>query len=156
VWHHSSVEVVGSQTGEFLDPPQHATQGEDFGGLIQCSQELKGNLLQGSNRSNSSMRFGAVSTTIHHPTREAGSGGTTCPQTQGKLRSTSGFIAPPEGRAPEAPRDSYASPCMQLYSENCGSILCLFLHIYLSCGQLLFFLSHLLFELCNPITHGST
>jgi hypothetical protein len=29
----------------------------------------------------------------------AGSRGTTCPQTQGELRSTSGFIAPPEWQA---------------------------------------------------------
>jgi hypothetical protein len=111
-WHHSSVEVVGSQTGEFPDPPpQHATQGGDFGGLTWRSQEPRGELLQGSNRSNSCMRFGATSTTIQRLARGVGSEGTTCPRTQGELRSTLGFTAPPEGQAPEASRVHYASPC---------------------------------------------
>jgi hypothetical protein len=60
--------------------------------------------LQGSNRLNSSMRFRAMSTTIRPPPRVAGFEGTTCPRTQGELRSNSGFTAPSERRAPEASR----------------------------------------------------
>jgi hypothetical protein len=60
-------------------------QGEDFRGLTQRSQEPGGMRLQGSNHSNSSMGFEATSVTIHYPARGAGSEGTTCPQTQGKL-----------------------------------------------------------------------
>jgi hypothetical protein len=40
-WHHSSVQVVGSRTGEFSDPC-YAALGEDFGGLTRCSQEPRG------------------------------------------------------------------------------------------------------------------
>jgi hypothetical protein len=76
VWHRSSVEVVGSWTGEFVDP-RHTTQDEDFGGLTRRSQEPGGVRLQGSNYSNSSIGFGAASTTIHCPSRGVGSGGTT-------------------------------------------------------------------------------
>jgi hypothetical protein len=46
VWHRTSVEVMGSRTGEFPDP-QHAMQGEDFGGLTRRSQELGGARLKG-------------------------------------------------------------------------------------------------------------
>jgi hypothetical protein len=91
-------------------------QGEDFRGLTRRSQEPEGMHLQGSNRSNSSMRFRATSTTIHHPARGVGSGGTTCPRTQGELRAISGFTAPPERQAPEVSPVYYASPCMQLCS----------------------------------------
>jgi hypothetical protein len=94
--------------------------------------------LQGSNRSNSSMGFGVVSTTIHCLAQGVGSRGTTCPQTRGELRSTSGFTAPREGQAPDAPRVHYASPCMQLCSYKCASVLCLLLCTHPSCGQLLF------------------
>jgi hypothetical protein len=68
VWHHCSVQVMGSQTGEFPDPPppRHDMHGEDFGGLTWRSQEHGGMHLQGSNCSNSSMGFRATSTTVHH------------------------------------------------------------------------------------------
>jgi hypothetical protein len=38
---------------------------------------------------------------------------TTCPRTQGELQSTSGFIAPPERRAPG---DATGSLCLALYA----------------------------------------
>jgi hypothetical protein len=116
----------------------HAAQGEYFGGLTRRSQEPGGVRVQGSNRSNSSMGFRVVSTTIHHPARGMGSRGTTYPRTQGEFRSTKGFTAPLEGRALEASRVHYVLPCMQLCSYNCTSILCLFFSIYPSCGQLFF------------------
>jgi hypothetical protein len=66
VWHHCSVQVMGSRIGELPDPPpQHDAHSEDFGGLTWRSQEPRGVRLQGSNRSNSSMGFGAASTTVH-------------------------------------------------------------------------------------------
>jgi hypothetical protein len=66
---------MGSRTGEFLDS-RRATQGKDLGGLTWHSQEPEGARLKGSNRSHSSMGFGAASTTIHYPSRGIGSGGT--------------------------------------------------------------------------------
>jgi hypothetical protein len=40
-WHRSSVQVVGSRTGEFLDP-YYTALGEDFGGPTRRSQEPRG------------------------------------------------------------------------------------------------------------------
>jgi hypothetical protein len=96
MWHHSSVQIVGSRTGEFRDP-RHDTHGEDFRDLTRHIQEPGGVRLQGSNRLNSSMWFGAVSTIIH---------------------------------------------CLALYAimfiELCFNFMSVFLHVYPSCGQLIF------------------
>jgi hypothetical protein len=65
-WHHSSMQVVGSRTGNFPpSPPGHDTHGEDFQRLTRHCQEPGGMRLQGSNHSNSSMGFRSASTTIH-------------------------------------------------------------------------------------------
>jgi hypothetical protein len=55
------------QTSSQPPPPlEHDVHGEDFGGLTRRSQEPGGTRLQGSNRSNSSMGFGATTTNIHY------------------------------------------------------------------------------------------
>jgi hypothetical protein len=65
-----------------------------------------------------------------------GSGGTTCPQTQGELRSTSDFIAPPEQRAT---RGTTGSLCLVLYAiifiELCFNFMSIFCVFLPSCGQ---------------------
>jgi hypothetical protein len=77
VWPRSFVEVVGSWTGEFSDPPWHATQGEGFGGLTRRSQDIEVCVSKGATVQTTPWGFGATSTTIQCPSQGAGSGGAT-------------------------------------------------------------------------------
>jgi hypothetical protein len=146
-----SMHIVGSQIGNFPDPPLYTTQGGDFGGLTRRSQEPRGVHLQGINCSNSFMGFGVASATIHFPSQGADSGGTTYPRTQGELRSTSGFTSPPEGGGSGC---AMSSLCLALYIIMFIELCFNFTYLSLICS-IIFSLSRLYLELCSLVVDES-
>jgi hypothetical protein len=154
MWHHSSVQVVGSQIGEFPDP-RHAAHGEDFGGPTRRNQEPGGVCLQGSNRSKSFMRFKAVSTTIHHPAQGGGLRRHHVPTNPRRASVYFTFHRPTQVTGSgDATGSLYLALYVIMFIELNSNFMSLFTYLSLM-WSITFSLSRHLFELCNPVANES-